>query len=93
MSDVDPNYVDPNLIVEEDNDFDDDDDFVDEVGADGNRVVGARAVAVAEHVTRSLAEDRSAWTRDPGAAPAGAPRGQRRRREGQDRHRRVTARE
>jgi len=56
MSDEDPNYIDPNLV---DDDFDDDDDenFVDEIGADGNRVVGARAVAVAEHVTRSLAED------------------------------------
>jgi hypothetical protein len=43
----------------DDDDLDDyeDDDFVDEVAADGNRVVGARAVAVAEHVTRSLAED------------------------------------
>jgi predicted RNA-binding protein YlqC (UPF0109 family) len=46
-----------------DDDFEDeyddyeDDEFVDEVAADGNRVVGARAVAVAEHVTRSLAED------------------------------------
>jgi predicted RNA-binding protein YlqC (UPF0109 family) len=33
-----------------------DDDFVDEVG-DPNLVVGARAVAVAEHVTRALAEE------------------------------------
>jgi predicted RNA-binding protein YlqC (UPF0109 family) len=43
-----------------DDDYDDDyedEEFVDEVAADGNRVVGARAVAVAEHVTRSLAED------------------------------------
>jgi predicted RNA-binding protein YlqC (UPF0109 family) len=39
---------------EDDDDFDDDDD---EVGGEGNRVVGARAVAVAEYVTRSLAED------------------------------------
>jgi hypothetical protein len=60
MSDDDPNYVDPNLIADDDFDDEDDDtddDFVDEVGAEGNRVVGARAVAVAEHVTRSLAED------------------------------------
>ncbi len=34
----------------------DDDDF-DEVGAEGNRIVGARARAVVEHVTRSLADD------------------------------------
>jgi predicted RNA-binding protein YlqC (UPF0109 family) len=46
-----------------DDDFDDDyedeadDDFDDEVGAEGNRIVGARAVAVAEHVTRHLADD------------------------------------
>ena len=60
MSDEDPNYVDPNLITDDDFDDEDDDaadDFVDEIGAEGNRVVGARAVAVAAHVTRSLAED------------------------------------
>ncbi len=51
MSD-DPNYRDDSA-----DDFDDDDDFVDEVAADGNRVTGARAVAVAEHVTRALAEE------------------------------------
>jgi len=45
---------------EDDEDFEDDDDFDDEVGAEGNRVVGARAVAVAEHVTRHLAEDADA---------------------------------
>jgi predicted RNA-binding protein YlqC (UPF0109 family) len=39
---------DPNVV---------DDDFVDEVGAEGNRITGARAVAVAEYVTRSLADD------------------------------------
>lgn len=44
-----------------DNDIDDDfeDDEV-EVGAEGNRIVGARARAVVEHVTRSLAEDADA---------------------------------
>jgi hypothetical protein len=36
-----------------DDDFDDDDD-------DANRIKGARAVAVAEHVTRALAEDSDA---------------------------------
>jgi uncharacterized protein len=35
----------------------DDDDLDDD---DGNRIVGARAVAVAEHVTRHLAEDADA---------------------------------
>ena len=35
-----------------------DDNFVDdEVAADGNRVAGARAVAVTEYVTRNLADD------------------------------------
>jgi hypothetical protein len=36
---------------------DDDDDFEDEVGAEGNRIVGARARAVTEYVTRNLADD------------------------------------
>jgi predicted RNA-binding protein YlqC (UPF0109 family) len=34
-----------------------DDDFEDEVGAEGNRISGARALAVTEYVTRSLADD------------------------------------
>ena len=33
------------------------DDVVDEVAAEGNRVSGARAVAVTEYVTRNLADD------------------------------------
>jgi hypothetical protein len=41
--------------LERDDDYDDDE--FDEVGAEGNRIVGARARAVAEHVTRNLAED------------------------------------
>jgi predicted RNA-binding protein YlqC (UPF0109 family) len=40
-----------------DDDFEDDYDDEDEIGAEGNRIVGARAVAVAEHVTRNLADD------------------------------------
>ena len=41
-----------------DDDYDgDDDEFEDEVGGEGNRIVGARARAVVEHVTRHLAED------------------------------------
>ena len=39
----------------EGDDFDDVDD--DEVGAEGNRIVGVRARAVVEHVARSLADD------------------------------------
>ena len=39
-----------------DDDYEDD-DYEDEVGAEGNRIVGARARAVAEHVTRNLADD------------------------------------
>jgi hypothetical protein len=38
-----------------DDDFDDDDEI--EVGAEGNRITGARARAVVEHVARSLADD------------------------------------
>jgi predicted RNA-binding protein YlqC (UPF0109 family) len=37
--------------------FEDDDDFEDEVGGEGNRISGARALAVVEHVTRQLADD------------------------------------
>ena len=36
--------------------YEDDEDFEDEIAPEGNRIVGARAVAVAEHVTRHLAE-------------------------------------
>ncbi|MCL4293892.1 MAG: KH domain-containing protein [Acidimicrobiia bacterium] len=41
-------------------DYDDDDLDVDEVAAEGNRVVGARAMAVAEHVVRNVVEDADA---------------------------------
>jgi predicted RNA-binding protein YlqC (UPF0109 family) len=34
-----------------------DEDFEDEIGAEGNRIDGARAVAVTEYVTRNLADD------------------------------------
>ena len=34
-----------------------DDDFEDEVAGEGNRVVGANAKAVVEHVTRAIAEE------------------------------------
>jgi predicted RNA-binding protein YlqC (UPF0109 family) len=42
-----------------DAEFDDDleDDDLDEIGGEGNRIVGARARAVAEHIARNLAED------------------------------------
>lgn len=46
-----------------DEDFDDDledDDFEDEVGAEGNRIVGARARAVVEHCARALADNSDA---------------------------------
>jgi predicted RNA-binding protein YlqC (UPF0109 family) len=33
------------------------DDDVDEIAADGNRIVGTRAKAVVEHVTRALADE------------------------------------
>jgi predicted RNA-binding protein YlqC (UPF0109 family) len=38
-------------------DFDDDDYDDDEVGGEGNRIVGARAKAVVEHVAKALADD------------------------------------
>ena len=39
-------------------DFDEEfDDVEDEIGAEGNRIVGTRARAVVEHVARSLADD------------------------------------
>ncbi len=49
---------DPNGNVADDT-YDDDDDFEedDEVGAEGNRIVGARARAVVEHVARAVAEE------------------------------------
>jgi predicted RNA-binding protein YlqC (UPF0109 family) len=34
-----------------------DDDYEDEVGGEGNRIVGARSKAVVEHVTRAIAEE------------------------------------
>ena len=33
------------------------DDEFDEIGAEGNRITGARALAVTEYVTRNLADD------------------------------------
>lgn len=41
-------------------DYDDDDDLVDEVAAEGNRVVGARPLAVAEHLVRNIVDDADA---------------------------------
>jgi uncharacterized protein len=40
-----------------DDDFDEDDDFDDEVAPDGNRVVGARARAAVEFISRHLVDD------------------------------------
>jgi len=42
-------------VSDERDDFDD--EFEDEVAGEGNRITGARAVAVVEHVTRHLADD------------------------------------
>jgi predicted RNA-binding protein YlqC (UPF0109 family) len=44
-------------IFEDDDTYEDDDDFEDEIGAEGNRITGARALAVTEYVTRNLADD------------------------------------
>lgn len=47
--------------LDEDDDVDDDDDdYDDEVGAEGNRIVGGRAVAVVEHIARCLVDDSDA---------------------------------
>ena len=58
-----------NTIEEDDDDFDDDDDFEDddddasnvvdgdEIGAEGNRITGARAKTVIELVARQLVDD------------------------------------
>ena len=44
-------------MSEQDETFDDDDDgYEDEVGGEGNLIVGARPKAVVEHVTRAIAE-------------------------------------
>ena len=45
------------MTDEFDDTYDDDDDFEDEIGAEGNRITGARALAVTEYVTRNLADD------------------------------------
>lgn len=47
-------------MSDHDEDFDDDDEFDDdddEVAGEGNRIVGGRAKAVVEHVTRSIADE------------------------------------
>lgn len=46
-------------MSDEDNQLEDD-DFEDEVGGEGNVIVGGRAKAVVEHVTRAIAEERDA---------------------------------
>lgn len=40
-------------VVEDDDDYD---DYDDEIAGEGNRIVGARARAVVEHVTRNVAD-------------------------------------
>jgi predicted RNA-binding protein YlqC (UPF0109 family) len=35
----------------------DDDEFVDEVGGEGNRISGGRAVAVVDHIAKALVEE------------------------------------
>jgi predicted RNA-binding protein YlqC (UPF0109 family) len=59
----DDQHTDDELDDEYDDDIDDeldddiDDDYDDEIAPEGNRIVGARARAVVEHVTRHVAED------------------------------------
>jgi predicted RNA-binding protein YlqC (UPF0109 family) len=40
-----------------DDDYEDDVDYEDEIGAEGNRIIGARARAVVEHVARNVSEE------------------------------------
>jgi uncharacterized protein len=40
-----------------DDELDDEDDYDDEIAPEGNRIIGARARAVVEHVTRNVAEE------------------------------------
>ena len=44
-------------MTEEFDDTYEDEEFEDEIGAEGNRISGARALAVTEYVTRNLADD------------------------------------
>ena len=53
-------FVDQDDEFEDDDDFEDDEDgdeFEDEVGGEGNRIVGASALAVVEHIAKALVED------------------------------------
>ena len=52
MSDDSPNQRD-----DLDDDLDDEDEYDDEIAPEGNRILGARARAVVEHVTRNVAEE------------------------------------
>jgi len=40
-----------------DDELDDEDEYDDEIAPEGNRILGARARAVVEHVTRNVAEE------------------------------------
>ena len=44
-------------MAEEFDDTYDDEEFEDEIGAEGNRIVGSRSLAVTEYVTKNLADD------------------------------------
>ena len=45
-------------MSDQDDEFEDDsDEDSDEVGGEGNRIIGGRAKAVVEHVTRSIADE------------------------------------
>jgi uncharacterized protein len=41
----------------EDDDYEDDEEYDDEIAPEGNRILGTRARAVVEHVTRNVAEE------------------------------------
>lgn len=60
MSDADNTIDDDDDFEDDDDDFEDDDDegnTADEIGAEGNRITGARAKTVIELVARQLVDD------------------------------------
>jgi hypothetical protein len=54
---VSDELLDDDELEDDDDDFEDDDELDDEIGAEGNRVKGARAQTVIELVARQLVDD------------------------------------
>lgn len=61
IDDYDDDDLEDDDDFDEDDELEDDDDLEDdEIAPEGNRIVGARAQAVVEHVTRNVADDADA---------------------------------